>query len=253
MQLVKLPQLFRPIKCDSLVRIGKDNDGGYVIDSASISNTDCLVSFGINDDWSFEEQFLKMKIVPLYAFDASINRRFFQKKFLKSIRNLNLKHSLKNLKKLKQYNNFFDNHNRFHVEKFVGFDFQEKNMSLTSIIQNFKINKYRNIFLKIDIEGSEYRILDELIFYQDLTSGLAIEFHDFDVNIDKVINFIKSYKLSLCHIHANNFAPINQDIPLSIELSFSSRQLNEKSEFTYPMVLDMPNSTKVRDYQIDFI
>ena len=253
MQKIKLPAQFRPLKCENLIRIGKHNDGGYVIDKLSITNSDCLMSFGINDDWSFEQQFLELKAVPLFAFDASINKRHFQKKFLKSVRNLNLKHSFKNYQKFKDYGKFFNNRDRFHIEKFVGFDFQDHNMSLATIIKNYIRHKYHHIFFKIDIEGSEYRILDELISHQDITSGLVIEFHDLDINIEKVIKFIKTYKLSLSHIHANNFAPINQNIPLSIELGFSPCASLEKSTLTYPTAWDMPNNARVDDYQIEFI
>ena len=58
---------------------------------------------------------------------------------------------------------------------------------MTSIFERIKSNK---IFLKIDIEGSEYRILDDLIRYQDLIKGLVIEFHNIDLHMEKILNFI---------------------------------------------------------------
>ena len=42
------------------VRIGKDNDGGYVIMEGL--SYDCFLSAGISDDISFEEHFFK--IIP---------------------------------------------------------------------------------------------------------------------------------------------------------------------------------------------
>ena len=35
-----------------------------------------------------------------------------------------------------------------------------------------------NILLKMDIEGSEYRVIDDVLNYSDRVSCMAIEFHD---------------------------------------------------------------------------
>ena len=57
-----------PQKEYDLIRIGKDNDGGYLVDKESFLKTEEIVSFGINDDWSFEEESLKLiKNVKLIA------------------------------------------------------------------------------------------------------------------------------------------------------------------------------------------
>ena len=45
-----LPAFFRPQKVPNLVRLGRDFDGGYLIDSRCIGDANCLVSIGINDD-----------------------------------------------------------------------------------------------------------------------------------------------------------------------------------------------------------
>ena len=50
-------KILRPINWKNLIRIGKDNDGGYVIPYEIISKTDVLLSYGINKDWSFEKYF----------------------------------------------------------------------------------------------------------------------------------------------------------------------------------------------------
>jgi len=50
-------KILRPINWKNLIRVGKDNDGGYVIPYEIISKTDVLLSYGINKDWSFEKYF----------------------------------------------------------------------------------------------------------------------------------------------------------------------------------------------------
>ena len=61
MNNLKLPFFFKPKFKTYLERIGKENDGGYVIPSKSIADTDHLFSFGMYDDWSFESDFKKKK------------------------------------------------------------------------------------------------------------------------------------------------------------------------------------------------
>ena len=59
----------------------------------------------------------------------------------------------------------------------------------------FDLTDKSDIFLKIDIEGSEYRILDSILENQNRISGIAIEFHDCDLHLDKIKRFID--KLSI--------------------------------------------------------
>jgi len=56
---IKLPYFLKPKKNFKLLRLGKNYDGGYLIDINSIKNTKTLLSLGIGDDWSFEEDFRK--------------------------------------------------------------------------------------------------------------------------------------------------------------------------------------------------
>ena len=54
-----LPQFLNIKKNYDLVRFGKDNDGGYLIEKNSILNSEILISAGISWDYSFEEDYLK--------------------------------------------------------------------------------------------------------------------------------------------------------------------------------------------------
>ena len=75
-----------------------------------------------------------------------------------------------------------------------------------------KENPSNDIFFKIDIEGSEYRILSQLIKHSSHISGLVIEFHDCDLNLDKIINFVENFELQIVHIHVNNWNYINSSL-----------------------------------------
>ena len=114
-------------------------------------------------------------------------------------------------------------------------------------------DKSSKIFLKIDIEGSEYRILDDLINFSKNISGLTIEFHDVDLNINRILDFIKKFDLTLVHIHPNNYSNLGIDnIPTSLELSFSKDPVIIKKTLHFPHKLDQKNDKFSKDIKLIF-
>ena len=109
----------------------------------------------------------------------------------------------------------------------------------------------QNIFLKIDIEGSEYRFLDDIIANEERITGMVLELHDCDIHLKKIQNFIKKLSLKLVHVHANNYAPIraSDGLPLALELSFS-RYCETFCKPYLPHKLDMPNSKRSAEIQL---
>ena len=107
----------------------------------------------------------------------------------------------------------------------------------------FKETDSSKLFLKIDIEGSEYRILDDLINNENRITGLVIEFHDCDLHIDRIQSFVERFKLPLVHIHANNFAPTTEDtgLPLVLEITFS-KNAKLGADCILPHKFDTPNN-----------
>ena len=45
-----LPLFLRPKTISELVRLGRDNDGGYLVDKRSITASEIMLGFGIKDD-----------------------------------------------------------------------------------------------------------------------------------------------------------------------------------------------------------
>ena len=114
-------------------------------------------------------------------------------------------------------------------------------------------DKSSKIFFKIDIEGSEYRILDDLINFSKNMSGLTIEFHDVDLNINRILDFIKKFDLTLVHIHPNNYSNLGIDnIPTSLELSFSKDPVIIKKTLHFPHKLDQKNDKFSKDIKLIF-
>ncbi len=49
----------RPVACETLVRIGSPNDGGYVVPLDAVKTAGALLSFGLAHNWTFEQGFKK--------------------------------------------------------------------------------------------------------------------------------------------------------------------------------------------------
>lgn len=245
-----LPNTFEIKPADDFVRLGKNNDGGYIISNSDINNSEVLISLGISDDWSFEENFNELKNITIYAYDASINKKLFYKNILENF--INLRHPKKiftSIFKLIEYSKFFSKNNVSHIEQYVGLN--TNNINYCTFDEVLNITKSNNIFLKIDIEGSEYRFLDSIIQNQNRFTGLAIEFHDCDIHLKKIEEFMNNFDLRLIHAHANNYAPIrlNDNLPLALELTFS-KYSNISKKKPLPNILDMPNNKNIEEIEL---
>lgn len=253
MKTAYLPFALQPVSCDSLIRLGKDFDGGYVIDSRNISSTDILIGLGMNDDWSFEEDFTSSQKVPTYIFDGTVSQaRFIKNLILSIVRIDKLSLFFHWLKTIVKYYFFFKNDNH-HVKLLVD-DLQGDNfITFNNLLQKYSTDSSQKFFFKIDIEGSEYRLLDNLQKISHRISGMVIEFHNTDLHLDKIIQFTNNFSLSLCHIHVNNYGCINQEnVPLAIECTYSGNDFNDSYATSFPADIDMPNDPYNEDLQIIF-
>ena len=263
---MKLPKYLCPIKKTNLIRLGRDNDGGYVIAKESIEKSDALIGFGISDDWSFEKNFREKKNVSIMCFDNSVNLTFWLKRYIKDLIDLLLLRNnpfkiFLNFFTYFQYLVFFSQKNVIHEKKYIAPIKQLcpglKKNSITDLNEiQIKYN-LKNFFLKIDIEGSEYRILDQILENEKNLTGLVIEFHDCDYHHKKIEKFIKDCNLELVHIHVNNYGLIDKfDRPTVLELTFSPKDFNNvrtEAEKEFPVLdLDQPNNKKIKDLPIFF-
>jgi len=243
---VRIPNFFSIKQATDLVRIGRDFDGGYLVSKLDIEKTDLLIGLGICDDWSFEEHFVLQNDVEVVAYDASVNFRFWLKRVL--IETIKNPFNLYALKKYFSYKVFFKG-KRKPIKKFVGLNSTDSiHCTLADVLDE---TKSENIFLKIDVEGSEYRFLHDIVANEERITGVVIELHDVDIHLNEIENFINRFSLNLVHVHANNFAPIraDDDLPLVLELTFSKHSNNFK-EPELPHNLDMPNNKNCSEYEI---
>lgn len=212
-----LPKILEPKYETDLIRLGRDNDGGYVVPAQAINSAKKLVSFGLDDDWSFEQSFFNCNKSEILVYDSSVNLKFWIKKNIINIKDLvflkkNLKEFLFYIFKFFKYFLFFKKNRVSHIKKHVTSKkyhyIKTKDSPKEIKIEDIFNKKGNDIFLKIDIEGDEYKILDSILNFQNKINGIVIEFHSCDLMIDKIKKFLKKLKLDLVHIHVNNFSAI---------------------------------------------
>ena len=139
-----------------------------------------------------------------------------------------------------------------HYESSIGIG--RKKVNFSEIMNRIKLFP---IFLKIDIEGSEYRILNDILKYQDKITGLVIEFHNVDLHKDLISDFINKFSLSLCHIHGQNpsgtdYLDINND-PTQVEMTFSNTKNILSTSPKIPHLLDQPADCRFQDAKLNFV
>ena len=275
-EIVYLPDYFKPVIFDDLKRIGNPNDGGYVVRKQDIIDSEHLISIGISFDWSFEKEFFKNnKKIKISTYDGSTGFKYFFKSCRVRLKNFIKKPNFNNFHRLIQrlkltldFCIFFKlniSNKINHTEKFVSnhtemFKEFEYNYGYKPDFVKFSdifIKSPKNVFLSIDIESSEYELLDELSEYSDNLVGLNIEFHNVDKNLDKIKRFIEKFKLHLIHAHVNNFGEISNGLPTVIELSFSKHRnddktLNYRSDKELPLGIDELNNENGKDYIVKF-
>jgi len=241
-----IDKVLKPKKKYKLVRLGSLNDGGYLVGENSLKNAETLISFGIEDNWQFEKDFQITNMnSKVKCFDDKSILKYLVKKFIIELFLLPYYRRLNFIKYFKNIINFLK------IRKKI--DFIQKKISYDDLKNIFIDIKNDNIFLKIDIEGSEYRILEEIIENQSRIIGLVIEFHDFDYHKNIIYDFCKKLNLSLIHIHPNNFSPKDKNgDPLVIELTFERNPRIVDDNLVLPHELDMKNNPLESDIELTF-
>jgi hypothetical protein len=246
-----LDKIFKPKHLYELIRVGKNGDGGYLIEKKSLDDSKSLISFGISVDWSFEKDFYTMNSVPIHAYDHTITKRFFYMLIVKESLKIFIGQFQAGIKSILLYNNYlkFFTGDKIHFLEKIGTE--KTSISIDSVLSRKKNGQ--PFFLKIDIEGSEYRILDDLIKIQHLLSGIAIEFHDVDIHKERITKFIDNFSLVLVHIHPNNFSDLDKNgNPTSLEITFAKSPTIIDNNPKIPHHLDQDNDAESDSQTLTF-
>jgi hypothetical protein len=275
---------FRPKFLNDLIRIGNTFDGGYVVNERSILNSRYLISFGVNDDWSFETDFLDRKPdLKILCFDHSISKNVFSRRlrdalneilslrFLLLVLSINIRAMRQRLSDLKHsasiyfdFCSFFARKNIRFFPKGISNEKDQRFVTLDDVFQMIPREELaeNTIFIKMDIEQSEFRVLPDLSKFEKYVNGMVIEFHDLDILWPNFVELMNKFKncFEITHIHGNNFGGLIPDstTPKVLEITLLKRSLvreeqQARESVLYPIPeLDRPNNRLEKDYPLDF-
>lgn len=201
------------------IRLGKDYDGGYIIADIPLPYT--LLSGGIDNDISFEEDFMRKYACKCFAFDGTIDA----------------------------------------LPKESDVIFTKKNIgySNTDVLTNLHdlIDANENIFIKMDIEGGEIPWVKSLREDQiNKFEQIVMEFHN-PFSHEEIDVFAKIKKFHhLIHFHGNNCCGVRTHQGVVIPNIFECTFLHKKyfpnvirlNQEAIPSKLDMKNTSNDEIY-----
>lgn len=244
-----------------LVRVGNWGDGGYVVPYSAVRSSDFLVSCGISRDWSFEAQFHQMNPgAAIHGYDHTVSAGIFRQQFYRGLLKWLIRMSPRaalgqQLWLWREFRAFFGSAARHFQEKIVGEEEADRGATLDQVFARISPSR-RNVFLKIDIEGSEYGIIDAILRHAGRVTAVVIEFHDTQLArrafCDAVTELQREFEI--VHLHGNNCAPIAPDgLPEVLEITFVRQTgLVLEKRRDLPIDLDRPNAPGRSDYAVCF-
>jgi hypothetical protein len=226
----------------ALFRYGRDQDGGYVVAEKSFQQADVLLSYGIAGDISFEEDFLAKHQKDVYGFDCGIDT-------------------------------ISTTYNLFHFssECLSTDSLLTQGQTSSQKVDTFsnQINKLglqnQNMFIKMDIEGAEYKSWKDILPYAQHIQGIAMEMHISNYNmLSKAIELTANLNqhFYLLNVHGNNcqgnfgrLANSQDSLPYLLELSYINKNLVTIAELSqnqyHPSKFDKPNCPNKPEHTFD--
>ncbi len=260
----------QPIHWDKLIRLGRDNDGGYILPEELVSTTKSILSYGVNKDWSLEKSFYNLNPnVHIHGYDHTLSLfslfQYTLKCCLLSILYIltfdkkRLKKTLPGIVVIPDYFLFLKGKCK-HFRNRIWKDRSEDSKTLEDTIEALPKESQSSIFLKMDIEGAEYLVIDSILKHAEKFNLLAIEFHDIEKNLNLFNSSVQKLKefFHILHIHGNNYSQTisEQGFTDTMELTFIEKSYCHapvSSKYSYPIKgLDHPNKISRPDAKLIF-
>jgi hypothetical protein len=252
---------FHPVQCATLARIGSSNDGGYVVPLNAVSAARALISFGLSHDWTFERDFKERNAnAIIHCYDHTVSLRtalqYSIGQWLRFVLLLRAR-SFRRAFTWIDYILFF-RANRRHFKERIWRESQNNSATIDDVFR--RLPTKCPVFVKMDIEGDEYLVLDDLLRYSENIVAMAIEFHHADTRASLLNSFVEKVKHAfyIVHIHGNNMGGVTPfNFPKAPEITFLNKRFFDStpspSRSKYPTPgLDSPNNPKLPDFALEF-
>lgn len=259
LQCPKELNFLRPRVIPNLSRMGNIADGGYAITASALLESSHFLSLGLGENWSFENVVRRINLTaPIDIYDHTVSLAFFTRKALKGIAKfLLLRDSFSGLK-----SRFMRLHHYFKFWKLSSLNRHHQVRIAQDVFQGI-LSKYPSdsrIGLKIDIEGSEWEILELVAKEINRFEFILLEVHNFEqheADLRKFLSDIQDFFV-LSHLHANNFEPLGGNgFPKVFEITLLKKSevaTSTRYREELPVEgLDAPNAKNRPDFHISFI
>lgn len=230
-----------PVAVPNLVRLGGKMDGGYLVPRTAIDHAQGLLSFGLGDDFSFDQDWHALKPQdPIHMYDASVSFENLQIRVNPAVRgHIDLR---------SEYQEFFQG-NRQHWPEYI------EPSNFAQALDRIGVDQ---VFVKMDIEGAEYPLIDLFVEHHSRIVGIAMEWHHcanrnpkWRAAVDKL-----NEHYAIVHMHGNNHVtPDNEGIFGCMELTHVRRDLITNTSLrkhVYVPELDYSNKHGQDDYEYYF-
>lgn len=261
----------RPKDQADLVRVGLPSDGGYVVPESAVKRATVLLSLGVKTDWSFDRAFVRLnRGARVIAVDDSVGRSWFAKRAARGVVDAiryglsfdrrRLRKSFAAVRNGIDYFVFFSGRHR-HLQARVSGRGITSGTSVPALLARSGAATDHRAFVKIDIEGSEYELIADLVACRDAISGIVVEFHDIGRKTDRFNRALAQLleHFQVVHIHGNNYSAYDDRIqfPECVEITLLNQVLAASpaaaSAHEYPRPgLDFPNRPGSADHPLRF-
>ena len=171
-------------------------DGGYIIPRSVMQRAKGLLSLGLGDDFSFDQDWKRMTgNGNIHLYDGSVNRD--------SLR-ININAGSRNHIDIKaEYDDFFQGPTQ-HINEHIG---------AHNFVQALEKLGNTDIFIKMDIESSEYGLIESICNNADKILGVVMEWHGCSIDNSQWRNAMEEFAkhFDIVHFHGNNHVQINKD------------------------------------------
>ena len=226
-----------------MVRLGDKTDGGYVIPKIAFDTADALLSLGLGENWSFDEDWHYFKPKdPIHLYDGTKTKLTFP--LPEHVWN-----RFEPLDLTQMYTDFFQDNRRHWVEN-IGNGRGETPLSVC-----LDRIKGKNVLLKSDIEGGEYTMIQDIVDNRDRIVSIAAEFHGVNTKRAQFKDAIMALKehYEIVHVHANITQPFGPEgLTEAIELSLLRKDLCIGAEKLYKFYRDIDYTNLIGYWDIEY-
>lgn len=239
--IVKLDPSLRwlaPIDIPDFIRMGSDADGGYILSERVVPASQGMLSLGVGDNWTFDQAWRDEKpndVIHSYDGTIDINRMSAEKQ--------------------ESYHRCFQGLTRHYTEN-AGKTSRPGVVSFPDMLERLGVDQ---IYLKMDIEGAEYHLADDIYANAHRITGMVIEYHYTCKFRDMFLEQMRKYneRFHIIHVHHNNGCSLCEDkFPNVLEFSFLRRDLYDGPVVqrfeSYLPALDQPNDPNRPDLELHF-